>query len=202
MQQLSGVNSITYYVYASPTLPKTKTLLRKIASPTSLYSPTLLIRFLGTTRYTSLWVAGLTSVVSVTFTLFPVFFIDRLGRIPLLVGGAVAQSVCFIIVAALLASTPENSYSYGFGIIFFIFMYFAIFSSTWLAGSWLYREYPPTKHTPFSGSSFKSNEKSGLAAEILPLRVRGSGASMGVFCYWMFNFLVSHPIPPPTKPTA
>ncbi|KAF8251389.1 general substrate transporter [Wilcoxina mikolae CBS 423.85] len=142
MQQLGGINSITYYV------------------------PTLLIQFLGTTRYTSLWVAGLTSVVSVTFALFPVFFMDRLGRIPLLIGGAVGQSICFIIVGALLAVTPENSYSYGFAIIFFIYLYFAIFSGTWLAGSWLY------------------------PAEILPLRVRGAGASMGVFCYWMFNFLV------------
>jgi hypothetical protein len=45
---------------------------------------------------------------------------DRLGRIPLLIGGAVGQSICFIIVAALFAVTPENSYSYGFAIIFFI----------------------------------------------------------------------------------
>lgn len=86
-----------------------------------------------------------------TFALFPVFFIDGLGRIPLLVGGAAAQSVCFIVVAALLASTPENSYSYGFGIIFFIYLYFAIFSGTWLAGSWLYRESFLAKHTS-SGS--------------------------------------------------
>ncbi|KAI5857678.1 general substrate transporter [Tricharina praecox] len=142
MQQLGGINSITYYV------------------------PTLLQQFLRTSRYTSLWVAGLTSVISVTCALFPVFFIDRLGRIPLLVGGAVGQSVCFAIVAALLATTPENSYAFGFGIIFFIYLYFAIFSGTWLAGSWMY------------------------PAEILPLRVRGAGASMGVFCYWMFNFLV------------
>lgn len=140
-----------YYILrvCLPHPPQDKDNLRKIASPTSLYSPTLLIQFLGTTRYTSLWVAGLTSVVSVTFALFPVFFIDRVGRIPLLVGGAAAQSVCFIVVAALLASTPENSYSYGFGIIFFIYLYFAIFSGTWLAGSWLYRECPPTKHALF-----------------------------------------------------
>ncbi|KAL7270831.1 hypothetical protein RUND412_006448 [Rhizina undulata] len=142
MQQLSGVNSITYYV------------------------PTLLQSFLKTSRYTSLWVGGLTSVISITFALLPVFAMDRIGRIPLLVGGATAQSVCFIIVAALLARTPENSYAYGFGIIFFIYLYFAVFSATWLAGSWLY------------------------PAEILPLRVRGSGASMAVVCYWMFNFLV------------
>jgi hypothetical protein len=142
MQQLSGVNSITYYV------------------------PTLLIHFLGTSRYTSLWVAGLTSVVSVTFALFPVFFMDRLGRIPLLSYGAVAQSACFVVVAALFAMTPANSYSYGFGIIFFIYLYFAIFSATWLAGSWLY------------------------PAEILPLRVRGPGASLSGVTYWMFNFLV------------
>ncbi|KAI5796613.1 general substrate transporter [Geopyxis carbonaria] len=142
MQQLSGVNSITYYV------------------------PTLLLKFLKVSRYTSLWVGGLTSVVSVTFALFPVFAIDRLGRIKLLVGGAIGQGLCFVVVAALLATTPESSFAYGFAIIFFIYLYFAIFSGTWLAGSWLY------------------------PSEILPLAVRGPGNSMAVVCYWCFNFLV------------
>lgn len=138
----SGVNSITYYV------------------------PTLLIKFLKTSRYTSLWVAGLTSVVSVSFAMFPVFTIDRLGRIPLLIGGAVLQSICFIIVAALFATTPDGSYSYGFGIVFFIYLYFAVFSATWLAGSWMY------------------------PAEILPLRIRGPGNSIAVFWYWIWNFVI------------
>lgn len=142
MQQLSGVNSITYYV------------------------PTLLLKFLKVSRYTSLWVGGLTSVVSVTFALFPVFAIDRLGRIKLLVGGAIGQGLCFVVVAALLATTPENSFAYGFAIIFFIYLYFAIFSATWLAGSWLY------------------------PSEVLPLAVRGPGNSMAVVCYWIFNFII------------
>ncbi|KAI5820465.1 general substrate transporter [Pyronema omphalodes] len=142
MQQLSGVNSITYYI------------------------PLLLIQFLGTTRYTSLWVAGLTSVVSITFALIPVVFMDRLGRIPLLTFGAAAQSICFAVVAALFAVTPDGSYSYGFGIIFFIYLYFAIFSATWLAGSWLY------------------------PAEILPMKVRAPGAALSGVTYWMCNFLV------------
>jgi hypothetical protein len=147
MQQLSGVNSITYYV------------------------PTLLQTFLKTSRYTSLWVGGLTSVISVVFALFPVLFIDRFGRIQLLVHGAVWQSICFVVVAALVAkstATAGSAYAFGFAIVFFIYLYFAVFSATWLAGSWLY------------------------PSEILPLRVRGPGNSIAVVCYWTFNFLVPY----------
>jgi hypothetical protein len=106
MQQLSGVNSITYYV------------------------PTLLQTFLKTSRYTSLWVGGLTSVISVVFALFPVLFIDRFGRIQLLVHGAVWQSICFVVVAALVAkstATAGSAYAFGFAIVFFIYLYFASF---------------------------------------------------------------------------
>lgn len=57
-QQLSGVNSVTYYV------------------------PTLLITFIGVSRSDSLWIAGLTSVVSLTFSLVVCFLVCFIFLMP------------------------------------------------------------------------------------------------------------------------
>ncbi|KAF2457659.1 general substrate transporter [Lineolata rhizophorae] len=151
-QQLSGVNSVTYYV------------------------PTLLITFIGTSRSDSLWIAGLTSIISLSFAVLPVFFIDRIGRIPTLTAGAVGQGVCFFVVAGLFANLPEEgtaaARSFGIAIVSFIYIFFAIFSATWLGPSWMY------------------------GPEILPLKGRATGMGAAVVCYWMFNFLIVMITPP------
>lgn len=145
-QQLSGVNSVTYYV------------------------PTLLTKFIGSTREESLWIAGLTSVISLVFSFVPVFLIDRVGRLPFLISGAIGQAACFYIVAGLFANLPDsgssNSKAFGIAIVSMIFLFFAIFSATWLGPSWMY------------------------SAEILPLKGRSHGMGLATIFYWMFNFMI------------
>ena len=145
-QQLSGVNSITYYV------------------------PTLLITFIGVSRSDSLWIGGLTSVISLVFSFVPVIFIDRVGRLPFLIGGAIVHAMCFYVVAGLFANLPptgsSNSKAFGIGIVSMIYLFFASFSATWLGPSWMY------------------------AAEILPLKGRSHGMGLSTIFYWMFNFLI------------
>jgi len=154
-QQLTGVNSVTYYV------------------------PTLLIKFIGTSRHDSLWIGGLTSIISLSFAVLPVFTIDRIGRLPILAGGAVGQAICFFVVAGLFSHLPaegaSNSKSYGIAIVSFIYIYFAIFSATWLGPSWMY------------------------GPEILPLKGRATGMGLAVVCYWLFNFLIVMITPPALK---
>ncbi|KAK7202877.1 general substrate transporter [Myxozyma melibiosi] len=145
-QQLSGVNSVTYYV------------------------PTLLITFIGVSRSDSLWIGGLTSVVSLAFAIVPIFLIDRWGRLPFLATGAGIQAVSFFVVAGLYANLPEEgtdaAKSYGIAIVAFIFVFFASFSTCWLGPSWMY------------------------SAEILPVQGRTHGMGLAGIFYWMFNFLI------------
>ncbi|KAK9448237.1 general substrate transporter [Limtongia smithiae] len=145
-QQLTGINSVTYYV------------------------PTLLTTFIGVSRSDSLWIAGLTSVVSLTFSLIPVFSIDKLGRLPFMISGSAIQGISFFIVAGLYANLPEEgtaaAKSYGIAIVSFIFIYFAGFSACWLGPSFMY------------------------SAEILPLKGRTHGMGLGIVFYWLFNFLI------------
>jgi sugar porter (SP) family MFS transporter len=146
MHQLNGVNTVTYYM------------------------PTLLITFAHASHDTSLWVTGLTSITSMAFALIPVLTIDRFGRRPFLWGGAIIQSVVWIIIAVLLATGPPasgpNSHAFGVATVAMIFLYYCLNAATWLGPSWAY------------------------PAEILPLQVREKGLALGNVCYWLFQFMM------------
>ncbi len=143
MHQLAGINSVTYYL------------------------PTLLVKFIGASHATSLWVAGMSSVTSIIFASVPVATIDSFGRRPFLWGGAVFQAIVFSIIAALLATAPAHGgHSYGVAAVVMIFLFFGGNAMTWLGASWAY------------------------PAEILPLQIREKGLALGNICYWMFQFMI------------
>lgn len=143
MHQLSGINSVTYYL------------------------PTLLVKFIGASHATSLWVAGMSSVASIICATVPVITIDHFGRRPFLWGGAVFQAVVFIIIAVLLATAPAHGgHSHGVAAVVMIFLFFGGNAMTWLGASWAY------------------------PAEILPLQIREKGLALGNICYWLFQFMV------------
>ncbi|KAH8647833.1 sugar transporter STL1 [Xylariales sp. PMI_506] len=145
MHQLGGINSVTYYM------------------------PTLLQTFIGASHVESLWVAGLSSLTSMIFALVPVLTIDRLGRRVFLWGGAIWQTVIFIIIAVLLAeaeSHPAESHTLGVVAIVMVFLFYGGNAMTWLGPSWAY----PT--------------------EILPLQIREKGLALGNICYWLFQFMI------------
>lgn len=146
MHQLNGVNTVTYYM------------------------PTLLIKFAHASHDTSLWVAGLMSISSMVFALIPVLTIDRFGRRPFLWGGAIVQSLTWIIIAVLLATEPpatdSRSHTFGVATVAMIFLYYCLNAATWLGPSWAY------------------------PAEILPLQVREKGLALGNVFYWLFQFMM------------
>lgn len=142
MHQLAGINSITYYV------------------------PTLLIKFIGASHKTSLWVSGLTSVTSMIFATVPVLTIDRFGRRPFLWGGAIWQCAMFCIIAALLAAPAHEEKPYGITVVVMFFLFYGGNAMTWLGPSWAY------------------------PAEVLPLQIREKGLALGCVCYWLFQFMM------------
>ncbi len=143
MHQLNGINSVTYYV------------------------PTLVQTFIHASHSTSLWISGLFGVVAFVFSIWPVLFVDKLGRRPFLVAGSAGQTVCFAIVAALLATAPaKGSPAYGIVTLSFVFVYYAVNISTWYPITWLY------------------------PAELMPLHIREKGMGIAVFTYWIFQFMI------------
>ncbi|KZT21265.1 general substrate transporter [Neolentinus lepideus HHB14362 ss-1] len=139
-QQATGVNAITYYV------------------------PTLLQKYLKVGRHGSLLIGGFFSVVSFVFTLPTIVLIDKIGRIPLFIIGCVIQAICWIIIAALIPTAPVGSSVFGAVIVAFIFIFFASYSTCWLATSW------------------------GYGAEVLPLNIRSDANRTGFRRF--FNFVI------------
>lgn len=110
--QLAGPNTVTYYL------------------------PTLIQQFLGGSRKQSLWISGLSSVDSAVFNVIACFTVDRFGRRPFMIWGALWQAMCFVIISVLLGLSPPADKAFGTGVIIVIFLYYGGNSLCWLGQSW------------------------------------------------------------------
>ncbi|TKA51135.1 hypothetical protein B0A53_05953 [Rhodotorula sp. CCFEE 5036] len=125
--------------------------------------------------------------LGVAFTIPTVFLIDRLGRRPLLFGGAISMASCLIIVGSLTAAfghavdgagaattvtwVVEGHPAVRNAIIVFSYLFVCSFASTWGPCSWTY------------------------ASELTPLRVRAKAVSFATATNWTFNFILSMTTP-------
>lgn len=101
-----------------------------------------------------------------------VFFIERLGRRPLLMSMAAAQAIAFLGIAI----STELGHGRGAlipGIVasVFITFYFVAFGFGWVATPWLY------------------------PAEVNSLSMRTKGAALATACDWLFNYVVVQTTP-------
>jgi hypothetical protein len=119
-QNGSGINAINYY---SPTVFKS-------------------IGIKGTN--TSLFTTGIFGVVKTTVTFFwLLYLIDRVGRRPLLMIGAIGGSVCMWILGAYIkiaqpTKNPSDSLSGGgIAAIFFFYLWTAFYTPTWNGTPWV-----------------------------------------------------------------
>ena len=112
--QLTGANCIAYFL------------------------PTMILQYLKSTRATALWVTGLTSVIALPLCFISILYIDKIGRRIFLIVGSAGQTVCFVVVTALLATAPAGgSAAYGAAVVFFIFLFNAFFYSCWISCTWV-----------------------------------------------------------------
>ncbi|KAJ5667751.1 uncharacterized protein N7477_006321 [Penicillium maclennaniae] len=138
-QQLSGCNAVIYYL------------------------PVLLEQSLGQDRTMSMIIGGVNMIVYAIFATFSWFFIEKIGRRKLFLGGMTGQMVSMIIVFACLIPGGEGPSK---GAVFGLFLYIAFFGASILPLPWLY------------------------PAEISPIRTRAKANAVSTCSNWLFNFTV------------
>ncbi|PGH10497.1 hypothetical protein AJ79_05425 [Helicocarpus griseus UAMH5409] len=138
-QQLSGCNAVIYYL------------------------PVLLEESLNKSHDFALLIGGVNMIVYAIFATFSWFFIEKIGRRKLFLGGAFGQFAAMVIVFGCLIPDEEQSAK---GAIFGFFMYMCFFGATWLPLPWLY------------------------PAELSPIRTRTKANAISTCNNWLFNFTV------------
>ncbi|KAI7176780.1 putative transporter [Hortaea werneckii] len=109
----------------------------------------------------------ITNVIN-TVTTFPgLYCIDRFGRRPLLLTGALGMGVCQYLVAAIGDAKPNTPFDSAAAQFAFICIYISFFASTFGPGAWV------------------------VTGEMFPLKIRAKGLSMTTAANWFFNWLLS-----------
>ncbi|KAM6516509.1 hypothetical protein FALCPG4_014693 [Fusarium falciforme] len=119
---------------------------------------------------TSLLATGVVGIAMFIATVPAVLWIDRLGRKPVLIVGAIGMATCHIIIAVILAKNIDNFHNHQ--------------AAGWAAICmvWLFV-------TPGGPCAWI------IIAEIWPLSTRPYGTSLGASSNWMNNFIVGQVTP-------
>ncbi|USW53928.1 Putative major facilitator, sugar transporter, major facilitator superfamily [Septoria linicola] len=138
-QQISGINLITYY---AATIYENEIGLSPFLSR-------ILAACNGTEYFLASWI--------------PVFLIEKVGRRPLMLFGAVGMSLSMVVLAA---ATSVGGSGPGVVAAVFLFVFNTFFAIGWLGMTWLY------------------------PSEIVPLRIRAPSSALSTSANWIFNFMV------------
>jgi sugar porter (SP) family MFS transporter len=142
-QQISGINLITYYA----------PMLYSEIGLEGNNLPKLLAACNGTEYLLAAFI--------------PIFIVEKVGRRPLMLFGAVGMSFSMAVLAATnYRVTHHNDTQAGVAQAVFLFVFNTFFAIGWLGMTWLY------------------------PAEIVPLRIRAPTNALSTSANWIFNFMV------------
>lgn len=107
---------------------------------------------------TSILLNGLNWALAVLYVLPATFFVDRLGRRPILLIGAAGQAISMMGVATVVTQVPKQDGHYTFGVgvgaVFFVYLYNLFYQASWGCTTWV------------------------VATEVFPLNVRAQGLAI------------------------
>ena len=144
-QQISGCNAVIYYL------------------------PVLLEQSIGQSHDFALLIGGINMICYAIFATFSWFFVEKIGRRKLFLGGSFGQCAAMVIVFGCLIPGPsvtESDPQVAKGAVFGFFMYMCFFGATWLPLPWLY------------------------PAELSPIKTRAKANAVSTCSNWLFNFTV------------
>ena len=131
-----------------------------------LYYAPEIFKNMGSGTDTALLQTIIVGAINLSFTMLAIFTVDRFGRKPLQIIGALGMA--FFMIALGLAFYTDNL---GLAALIFMLGYVACFAMSWGPVTWV------------------------LLAEIFPNRIRGRAMAVAVAAQWISNYLVSWTFP-------
>jgi len=131
-----------------------------------LYYAPEIFRNLGNNTDASLLQTIVVGIINLTFTVVAIFSVDRFGRKPLQIIGALGMAVSMIALGFFFYLQQV-----GFAALVFMLTYVASFAVSWGPVTWV------------------------LLSEIFPNRIRGRAMAVAVAAQWISNYLVSWTFP-------
>lgn len=133
----------------------------------SYYAP-LVFESAGWKGRAAILMTGINGISYLLSTVPPWYLVDKWGRRPILLSGAVAMMISLSLIAYFIYIEISATRTLT---VIFVMIYNAAFGASWGPIPWLY---PP---------------------EILPLSIRAKGASLSTASNWAFNWLVGELTP-------
>ena len=127
-----------------------------------LYYAPLMFQNMGASTEGALLQTIVVGAANVVFTVVAIVTVDRLGRKPLLVAGAVVMAVAMIALGCLF-----NAKVVGLGALVAVVVYIGGFAFSWGPVAWV------------------------LLAEMFPNSIKGKGLGLAVAAQWLANLVVS-----------
>jgi SP family xylose:H+ symportor-like MFS transporter len=127
-----------------------------------LYYAPLMFQNMGASTDTALLQTMVVGAANVIFTVVAIVSVDRLGRKPLLVAGALVMAAAMIALGCLF-----NAHAVGLGALVAVVVYIGGFAFSWGPVAWV------------------------LLSEMFPNSIKGKGLGLAVAAQWLANLVVS-----------
>jgi len=127
-----------------------------------LYYAPLMFKNMGSATNTALWQTIIVGLANVIFTVVAILTVDRLGRKPLLIGGALVMAVAMITLGFLFQAKAVGTFA-----LIAVVVYIAGFALSWGPVTWV------------------------LLSEMFPNAIKNKALAIAVAAQWVANLLVS-----------